>query len=157
LAPAIEGIGRFTQIRGVMMETNDGKDIRVQILTVNDEAGAAGRRALAVAQQCRRDIAEVGRGQGAIALLVCPAAEEFTDEGIDLVIGVRFGYEIEEDAVFWRQRSLADEIHDKLKVHALVLDLDLSLDGYVKSIEPMLATPYRDELGMLGAVVPPGV
>jgi hypothetical protein len=95
--------------------------------------------------------AVLGREQGAKALLVCPAAAEFVEEGIDVVIGARFGCDLDDDTVFWRQRSLSSEIGTKLKIHALVLDLDLSLDYYVKSIAEMLANPYRDELGMLGS------
>ena len=73
------------------------------------------------------------------------------------MIGARFGQELDEDAVFWRQRDLTREIRHALRVKALVLDLDLSLDGYVKSIEPLLATPYRDELGRRGGFGPQGL
>jgi hypothetical protein len=137
------------------MATDDGKQIRIQILAANESAGAGGR-AIAVARERLRDVGDIGRGQGAEALLVCPAPEEFTSEGVDLVIGARFGAELDEDAVFWRQRSLAREIRHALRVDALVLDLDLSFDGFVKSIEPMLAVPYRDELGRRGDGAVPG-
>ena len=133
------------------MET--GKNIRIQILDAQEEAGAAAR-AVGVVRERMHDIAAIGREQGAEALLVCPAPEEFTDEGIDIVIGARFGCELDEDTIFWRQRSLSSEIRAKLRVHALVLDLDLSLDHYVKSIRGMLIRPYRDELGILGSSAP---
>jgi hypothetical protein len=128
------------------MATDDGTQIRIQILAANETAGSGGR-AVDIARERLRDVADIGRGQGAEALLVCPAPEEFASEGVDLVIGARFGEDLDEDAVFWRQRSLAREVRHALRVDALVLDLDLSFDGFVKSIEPMLAVPYRDELG----------
>lgn len=131
------------------MDTNEDRQIAIQILVARE-----GDRAVDIARERLREIADIARGQGAEALLVCPAAAEFTSEGIDLVIGARFRQGLDEDAVFWRQRSLAQELHDALRVDALVLDLDLSLDGYVKSIQPMLATPYRDKLGRRG---PPAV
>lgn len=129
------------------MDMDEGKEIRIQILAANEEAGPAGRRALAVARECMRDIADIGHGQGAEALLLCPAPEEFRSEGIDLVVAARFGQELDEDTLFWRQHSLADEIHDALNVEALVLDLDRPLGEFLKHIEPLLASPYRDELG----------
>jgi hypothetical protein len=135
------------------MDTDNGKQVRVQILAAKEGAGPGGR-AVDVARERAREVADIGRGQGAEALLVCPAPEEFTSEGIDLVIGARFGRELDDDAVFWRQRRLAREIRHALRVDALVLDLDLSFDGFVKSIEPMLAVPYRDELGRRGGAVP---
>jgi len=138
------------------MDTNEDKQIRIQILAAREGAGPGGR-AVDIARDRLRDVADLGRNQGAEALLVCPAPEEFTSEGIDLVIGARFGRELDDDAVFWRQRSLAREIRHALRVDALVLDLDLSLDGFVKSIQHMLATPYRDELGRRGGGELPGV
>ena len=34
-----------------------------------------------------------------------------------------------------------------LRVEAVVVDLDSPLEGFLKHIEPMLAAPYRNELG----------
>jgi hypothetical protein len=128
------------------MDREEPTQIRIQILDAKEEAGAVAR-ALGIARDRAQDVAAIGRGQGAEALLVCPAPEEFRSDGIELVIGARFGRELDEDTVFWRQRSLAQEIRHALRVDALVTDLDRSFDGFVKSIEPMLAVPYRDELG----------
>jgi hypothetical protein len=128
------------------MDTDDSKNIRIQILEAKQDTGSAGR-AVAIARERMREVADIGSSQGAEALLVCPAPEEFTAEGIDLVVGARFGQDLDDETVFWRQRRLAGEIHDALRHRALVLDLDLSLGEFVKSIEPMLAVPYRDEIG----------
>jgi hypothetical protein len=107
---------------------DDSKQIRIQILVAKEDAGP-GARAVAVVREHLHDVADVGRGQGAEALLVCPAPEEFSREGVGLVVGARFGQELDEDAVFWRQRSLAREIRHALGVGALVLNLDPSFDG----------------------------
>jgi len=128
------------------MDRAQPTQIRIQILDAKEEAGPVAR-AVGVVRDRVQDVAAIGRGHGAEALLVCPAPEEFTSDGIDLVIGARFGRELDEDTVFWRQRSLAREIRHALRLDALVTDLDRSFDGFVKSIEPMLAAPYRDELG----------
>lgn len=130
------------------MDNHDEKQIRIQILDAKEEAGSVAGAVCAVRDRVQ-DLAALGREQGAVALLICPAVEAFIDEGFSVVIGARFGHELDDETVFWRQRSLADAMHDKLNVDALVLDLDLSLDGYVKSIEGMLAIPFRNELGML--------
>jgi hypothetical protein len=90
------------------MAVDESKEIRIQILGAKEEAGAGGR-AVAVARERLREVADIGRGQGAEALLVCPAPEEFASEGIDLVVGARFGQELDEETVFWRQRSLAGD------------------------------------------------
>jgi hypothetical protein len=63
------------------------------------------------------------------------------------VVAARLGDELDEDALFWRQHSLADEFHHALKVEALVVDLDAPLGEFLKHVEPMLASPYRDEIG----------
>jgi hypothetical protein len=128
------------------MDRNDGRQIRIQVLAAKEDTGAGGR-AIAVVRDRVRDIAEIGREQGAEALLVCPAPEEFTDDGIDLVVAVRFGPELDEEAVFWRQRRLAKDIYHALRIEALVLDLDGPFDDFLKEIEPLLASPYRDEIG----------
>jgi hypothetical protein len=130
---------------------DDSKQIRIQILAAKEEAGRVGW-ALAVTRERLGDVADIGRGQGAEALLVCPAPEELVGEGIDVVVAARFGEEIDKEALFWRQHSLADEFHHALKVEALVLDLDSPLDEFLWNIEPMLASPYRDELGRRDSV-----
>jgi hypothetical protein len=125
---------------------NANQPIRIQILAANEQAG---RSALAVGlvRQHLPHIADIAQKKGAEAMLVCPAPEDFVDEGIDIVVAARFGRELAEDVVFWRQRSLADAIHHELQVAAMVIDLDGPLDGFLKHIEPLLASPYRDELG----------
>lgn len=134
------------------MDTDPNKSIRIQILDASEEAGAGGL-AVAAAREHIRELAAIGRSQDAEALLVCPAPEEFTSEGIDLVIGARFEQKLDEDMVFWRQRTLAGAINDALRHRALVLDLDRSFDGFVKSIASLLASPYHDEIGRRGGVV----
>ena len=48
-------------------------------------------RAIVVATERMREIADIARNHAAQALLVCPAPEEFTSDGnIDLIIGARF-------------------------------------------------------------------
>ena len=135
----------------------DGSQIRIQILDANEEAGAVGRRAVTIVRSRVQEIAGIGRELGAEALLICPAVEGFAAEGIEVVIGARFGVELDDEAIFWRQRNLTDAIDDRLNVRALVLDLDLSLEGYISSIRSLLAAPYRDELGMLRAVGVQGI
>lgn len=133
------------------MET--GKNIPIQLLAAKEDPETG---AIRVLRKRLDELTEIACNLGAEALLVCPAAEGLSSEGIDLVIGARFGAELDGDAVFWQQHKLAEEIHHRLQLEALVLDLDLSFDGYVKSIEPMLAMPYRDELGERGAAGPYG-
>ena len=123
-----------------------GKNIRIQLLSAKEEAGAVAR-AVDVVRDRMQDVAAIGRERGAEALLVCPAPEEFSSDGIGLVIGARFERELDEDAVFWRQRRLARDIFHALRVEAVVLDLDAPFDDLLKHIEPILAFPYRDELG----------
>ena len=132
---------------------DDSRQIRIQILAAREEA-SAGARAVGVARERLHDLADVGRGQGAEALLVCPAPEEFSSDGVGLVIGARFGQELDDDAAFWRQRDLTREIRHALSVKALVLDLDARLDEFLKHIEPMLVSPYRDEIGSRGGAMP---
>jgi hypothetical protein len=136
------------------MDKDDGKQICIQVLAAKEDTGAGGR-AVAVVRDRVRDVAEIGREQGAEALLVCPAPEEFSGDGIDLVVAARFGPELDEEAVFWRQRSLAKDIYHALRIEALVLDLDGPFDDFLKQIEPMLASPYRDEIGRRDGAVPP--
>ena len=49
------------------------------------------------------EIAEIARRQEAEALLVCPAPEEISEEGVNLIVYARFEKELDEDTVFWRQ------------------------------------------------------
>jgi hypothetical protein len=130
---------------------DDSKQIRIQILAAREEVGRVGW-ALAVTRERLGDVVDIGREQGAEALLVCPAPEELVSEGIDIVIAARFGEEIDKEARFWRQHGLADEFHHALNVEALVLDLDSPLEEFLRNIEPMLALPYRDELGRRGSI-----
>jgi hypothetical protein len=51
---------------------------------------------------------------------------------------------------YWRQRSLCKEFHHGLRLETLVLDLDSRLGDFLKHIEPLLASPYRDEIGGRG-------
>jgi hypothetical protein len=138
------------------MDAKDGAQIRIQILAAKEDAGPGGR-ALGVARERERDLADIGRRQGAEALLVCPAPEGFSSDGIGLVVAARFGHELDEDAVFWRQRSLAREIYEALRIEAMVLDLDSRLDNFLKRIGPMLAFPYSDEIGSRGSGAFPGI
>ena len=131
-------------------------DIRIQILDAKEGTGF-GSQGTAVARTLRQDVVEIGRSQGAEALLICPAPEELHSDGIDLVIAARFGQELDEDAVFWRQHSLAREISHTLRVETLVLDLDGPLEGFLKHIGPMLASPYRDEIGRRDDGALPGI
>jgi hypothetical protein len=97
------------------------------------------------------DIADIAGRQVAEALLVCPAPEEISEEGVDLIVYARFREELDEDMVFWRQGSLCNEFHHALRLEALVLDLDSPREDFLKHIEPMLASPYRDEIGGRGS------
>jgi hypothetical protein len=124
----------------------DYKQTRIQLLDAKQEAGDAARSIDAIRARLR-DVAAIGRGQGTEALLVCPAPEELAGERIDVVIAARFGDALDEETLFWRQHSLADEFHHALNVKALVLDLDASLDELLSHIAPLLTSPYRDELG----------
>jgi hypothetical protein len=72
------------------MDKDDGKQICIQVLAAKEDTGAGGR-AVAVVRDRVRDVVEIGREQGAVALLVCPAPEEFSGDGIDLVVAARFG------------------------------------------------------------------
>jgi hypothetical protein len=119
--------------------------IRIQILATNDEAGTAGE-AIARAESRRADIAAIGEGQGAEALLVTPAPDEYVNDGFPLVVFARFPAELDEETIFWRQIGLGDELFGKLRLLAVVLDLDAPQGGFLRHIGYMLAAPYRDEL-----------
>jgi hypothetical protein len=128
------------------MANDDPKPIRIQILAANEDAGPAAR-AIAVAQERMEEIADIARRQEAEALLVCPAPEEISEDGFNLIVYARFRKELDEDTVFWRQRSVCREFHHGLRLETLVLDLDTPLKDFLKHIEWMLAVPYRDEIG----------
>lgn len=127
---------------------NANQTIPIQILAANEQTSRGGL-AVGLVRQHLPKIADIAQKKGAEAMLVCPAPEEFASEGIDIVVAARFGGELAQDVLFWRQHSLADAIHHELQVAALVIDLNGPLDGFLKHIEPMLACPYRDELGAL--------
>jgi hypothetical protein len=131
------------------MASDEPKPVRIQILAAKEEAGAAAR-AVAVARERMAEIADIARQQEAEALLVCPAPEEISEEGVDLVVYARFADTLDEDTVFWRQGSLCNEFHHALRLETLVLDLDTPRMDFLKHIEPLLAAPYRDEIGGRG-------
>jgi hypothetical protein len=80
------------------MSVEKPKQIRIQILAAKEEAGTAAR-AVAVAQEHMADIADIARRQEAEALLVCPAPEEISEEGVNLVVYARFAQALDEDTV----------------------------------------------------------
>jgi len=123
--------------------------IPIQILAAKEAASPAGR-AVAIAREHLPVVADVAHAQRAEALLICPAPDEYVGDGFNLVIAARFGKELDEDAVFWRQRALSNAIHAALRVESTVLDFDGPIDGLLKSIAPLLACPYRDEIGRRG-------
>jgi hypothetical protein len=144
-------------VNAITMHTDPGTQIPIQILATTEDAGRAGR-AIAVATDRVREIADIARDHAAQALLVCPAPDEFTSDGsIDLVIGARFAGELDEDELFWRQQHLSRDIFHALRIEALVIDLDRPLDAFLKHIQPMLALPYRDEIGSRSSSTFPGV
>jgi hypothetical protein len=122
---------------------NRGKPL-IQILATKGESGPRGN-AVAVARGHVQGIASIGAAQGCEAVLVCPAPE-LEGDNVELIVAVRFSPELDPDTVFWRQRGLARELYHALRVEALVVDLDGPL-GFLELIEPMLAVPYRDEIG----------
>jgi hypothetical protein len=134
---------------------NDGGQTRIQILAAREETGRVGR-AVAAISRTAEDFAAVAGERGAEAVLVCPAPEELAGEGVDVVVAARFAEGLDEDAVFWRQLRLMQDIYDLLRVEAAVVDLDSPLDRFLKHIEPMLAAPYRNELGSRGNTVQGG-
>jgi hypothetical protein len=131
------------------MADDDQKPIRIQILAAKEDAGPVAR-AVAVAQQQVEEIAEMAWRQEAEALLVCPAPKEISEEGFNLIVYARFREELDEDTVFWRQRSLGNEFRRGLRLPTLVFDLDTLRTDFLKHIEPLLASPYRDEIGGRG-------
>jgi hypothetical protein len=133
------------------MNDENVKPIRVQILAATEEAGPAAQ-SIAVAQQHMAEIADIARRHGAEALLVCPAPEGISEEGVNLIVYARFREDLDEDAVFWRQRSLCNEFRRALRLVTVVLDLDMPRADFLKHIEPLLAAPYRDEIGGRGGM-----
>jgi hypothetical protein len=138
------------------MADDDPKPIRIQILAAKEDAGPAAH-AISDAQQRMAEITDIARRQGAEALLVCPAPEEISEDGFNLIIYARFKEELDEDTVFWRQRSLGNEFRRGLHLAALVLDLDTPRADFLNHIEPLLAAPYRDEIGGRGGEARPDV
>jgi hypothetical protein len=134
------------------MEMDDRRQTRIQILAAREETGRVGR-AVAAISRCAEDFAAVAGERGAEAVLVCPAPEGLAGEGVDVVVAARFAEDLDEDAVFWRQLKLMQDIHDLLQLQAAVVDLDSPLDGFLNHIGPILAAPYRDELGSRGSTV----
>jgi hypothetical protein len=125
---------------------NHHESTRIQILDVRDEEYPA-TRSIGVIRSHVQEVAAIGRRQGAEAMLVCPAPEQFIDEGIHVVIAARFREAVDEDDLLLRHNTLADEFHHALKVEAVVMDLDRPLDRLLNTIGPLLTVPYRDELG----------
>ena len=123
----------------------------IQILAATKDAGLAGH-AIAAMRDHLPLVTETARKLGAEALLVCPAPETFVSEGSEIVIAARFGQDLDDDTVFWRQRGLAGEIYDALRVRAVVVDFDSPLSDFLRYIDPLLAVPYRDEIGARNAL-----
>jgi hypothetical protein len=140
-------------VKAITMHTDPGTQIRIQILATTDTARAG--RAIAVATERTREIADIGREHAAQALLVCPAPEEYTS--VDLVIAARFAEKLDEYDLFWRQQNLSRDIFHALRIEALVTDLDRPLDRFLRRIKPMLAVSYRDEIGRRSTSAFPGV
>lgn len=129
-----------------VQEMQVSKQIRIQILGARKETGRVSRAIAAIGER-REDFAAVADRLGAEAVLVCPAPEELAGEGVDIVVAARFAKDLDDDTVYERQLQLMQDIHHVLRVEAVVVDLDTPLDEFLKHIEPMLAAPYRNELG----------
>jgi len=119
--------------------------IPIQILAAKDDAGATAH-AVTVAHKNRVQLAEVAREHGAEALLVCPAPEGFMEDGFNLAVAMRFEEALDEETVVSRQLDLAIAIDRALRIRTVSLDLD-NLGGFLRHIAPLLAAPYRDEIG----------
>lgn len=127
------------------MSDNKDTPIPIQILTAKEEAGATAH-AVTVAHKNRVRLAAVAREHGAEALLVCPAPEGFVEDGFNLTVAMRFEEGLDEETVVCRQLDLAVAIDRALRLRTVSLDLD-KLGGFLRHIAPMLAAPYRDEIG----------
>jgi hypothetical protein len=138
-----------------MQTTEESKQVRIQILAPREETGRVGR-AIAAIGRCRDEFAAVAGSLGAEAVLVCPAPEESAEEGIDIVVAARFAEELDEETIHELQLQLMQDVHDVLGVEAVVVDLDTPLEDLLEHIEPMLAAPYRNELGSRETVVQGG-
>jgi hypothetical protein len=119
--------------------------IRIQILTPKEEADATAQ-AVAIARRNHSQLTEVARQHRAEALLVCPAPEGFVEDGFNLAVAMRFEEELDEETAVFRQTDLAIAINRALGVRTVSLDLD-NLGGFLRYIAPLLAAPYRDEIG----------
>lgn len=138
-----------------MQTTEESKQVRIQILAAREEASRVGR-AIATIGQCRDEFAAVAGSIGTDAVLVCPAPDELAGEGVDIVVAARFAKELDEETVYWRQVQFMQDIHHVLRVEAVVVDLDSPLAEFLEHIEPILAAPYRNELGSRGTAVQDG-
>jgi hypothetical protein len=138
-----------------VQKMEESKQVRIQILPAREETGRVGR-AITTIGRCRDEFAAVAGSLGAEAVLVCPAPEELAGEGVDIVVAARFAKELDEETVFERQLQLMQDMHHVLRVEAVVMDLDTPLDKFLEHIGPMLAAPYRNELGRRGTAVQGG-
>jgi hypothetical protein len=120
--------------------------IPIQILAVNEEAGAIAC-AVSAAEKGRAQLAQIARLHGAEALLVCPAPNGYVEDGFNLVVASRFAEEPDEEAALLRRLDLSRAIERALKVRVVTFDLNEPLGGFLAYIDPMLAAPYRDEIG----------
>ena len=87
---------------------NANQPIRIQILAANDQAGR-GSLAVGLVRQHLPHIADIAQKKGAEAMLVCPAPEEFVNEGIDIVVAARFGRELAQDVLFCADSGEGDQ------------------------------------------------
>jgi hypothetical protein len=120
--------------------------VRVQILAVREESGETAR-AVAAAENARAELTEIARQHGASALLVCPAPDGFVEDGFNLVVAARFAEPLDEEESVMRELDLSLAISRALQVRAVTLDLDGRLGRFLDYIDPMLVSPYRDEIG----------
>jgi hypothetical protein len=126
--------------------------VRIQILAVKEEAGATAS-AVAAAEKGRPELAEIAHEHGAEALLVCPAPDGFVEDGFNLVVASRFGEPLDEEAAVLRRLDLSTAIDRALHVRTVTFDLDEPLSGFLAYIDPMLISPYRDEIGLRSSPV----
>jgi len=127
------------------MSDTKAAPIQIQILAAKEEAGATAH-AVATALEHHKQLAEVARQHGAEALLVCPAPEGYVEDGFNLVVAIRFEEELDEETALVRRTDLAVSMKHVLGVRTGSLDID-NLGGFLRHIAPLLATPYRNEIG----------
>lgn len=120
--------------------------VRIQILAVKEEAGVTAH-AVAAAEKGRAELAAIARQHGASALLVCPAPDGYVEDGFNLVVAARFEELLDEEATVLRELDLSSAIDHALQVRAVPLNLDGPLGRFLDYIDPMLVSPYRDEIG----------